>query len=67
MVRRWSALVAKASVNSVTCALAHRDGCNFSTAHITATALITGGVTLVACLLVLGRKRGLAESVVIGI
>lgn len=39
----------------------------FSTAHIAATALITGGVTLVACLPVLGRRRGLAESVVIAI
>jgi uncharacterized membrane protein SirB2 len=39
----------------------------FSTGHIAATALITGGVTLVACLLVLGRRRGLAESVVIAI
>jgi hypothetical protein len=39
----------------------------FSTAHIAATALVTGGVTLVASLLVLGRRTGLAESVLIAI
>jgi hypothetical protein len=39
----------------------------FSTAHIATTALITGGVALLAGLLVLGRRRGLAESVVIAI
>jgi hypothetical protein len=39
----------------------------FSTAHIAATAAITGAVALVAGVLVLGRRRGLAESVAIAI
>jgi hypothetical protein len=39
----------------------------FSTAHIAATAAITGGVALVAGVLVLGRRRGLAESVAIAL
>jgi hypothetical protein len=37
----------------------------FTTAHIAATAAITGAVALAAGLLVLGRRRGLPESVVI--
>ena len=39
----------------------------FSTAHIAATAAITGAVALVGGLLVLGRRRGLAESVAIAV
>ena len=39
----------------------------FSTAHIAATAAITGAVALVAGVLVLGRRRGVAESVAIAI
>ena len=39
----------------------------FTTAHIAATAAITGAVALVAGLLVLGRRRGLAESVAIAV
>jgi len=39
----------------------------FTTAHIAATALITGGVTLVAGLLVRGFRHGLADSVAIAI
>jgi hypothetical protein len=39
----------------------------FSTAHIAATAAITGVVALVAGVLVLGRRRGVAESVAIAI
>jgi hypothetical protein len=39
----------------------------FSTAHIAATAAITGAVALVGGLLVLGRGRGLAESVAIAV
>jgi hypothetical protein len=39
----------------------------FSTAHIAATAATTGGVALIAAVLLLGRRRGLAESVTIAI
>jgi hypothetical protein len=39
----------------------------FTTVHIAATAAITGAVALVAGVLVLGRRRGLAESVAIAI
>jgi hypothetical protein len=39
----------------------------FTTAHIAATAAITGAVALVAGVLVLGRRRGLPESVVIAV
>jgi hypothetical protein len=39
----------------------------FSTTHIAATAAITGALALVAGLLVLGRRRGFAESVAIAI
>jgi hypothetical protein len=39
----------------------------FSTAHIAATAAITGAVALVAGVLLLGRRRGLAESIAIAI
>jgi hypothetical protein len=39
----------------------------FSTVHIAATAAITGAVALVAGVLVLGRRRGPAESVTIAI
>jgi hypothetical protein len=39
----------------------------FTTAHIAATAAITGAVALVSGLLVLGRGRGVAESVAIAI
>jgi hypothetical protein len=39
----------------------------FGTAHIAATAAITGAVALVACVLVLGRRNALAESVAIAI
>lgn len=39
----------------------------FSTAHIAVTALITGAVALVGGVLVLGRRRGLAESVAIAV
>jgi hypothetical protein len=39
----------------------------FSTAHIAATAAITGALALVAGVLVLGRRRGLAESLAIAI
>ena len=39
----------------------------FTTAHIAATAAITGGVALIAGLLVLGRRRGLAESFAIAV
>jgi hypothetical protein len=39
----------------------------FSTAHIAATAAITGAVALVVSLLVLGRRRGLVESVAIAV
>jgi hypothetical protein len=37
----------------------------FTTAHIATTASITGVVALVTGVLVLGRRRGLAESLVI--
>ena len=39
----------------------------FTTAHIAATAAITGAVALAAAVLVLGRRRGLVESVVIAV
>jgi hypothetical protein len=40
----------------------------FTTAHIAATAAITGAVALVAGVLVLGRRRGgLAESIAIAV
>ncbi len=39
----------------------------FGTAHIAVTAAVTGAVALVACVLVLGRRRGVAESVAIAI
>jgi hypothetical protein len=39
----------------------------FTTAHIAATAAVTGGVSLIAALLLLGRRRGLAESIAIAI
>ena len=39
----------------------------FTTAHIAATAAITGAVALAAGVLVLGRRRGLRESVVIAV
>jgi hypothetical protein len=39
----------------------------FSTAHIAATAAITGAVALVASVLVLGRRRGVAESFAIAL
>jgi 3-hydroxyisobutyrate dehydrogenase-like beta-hydroxyacid dehydrogenase len=39
----------------------------FTTAHIAATAAITGAVALAAGVLVLGRRRGLPESVVIAV
>ena len=39
----------------------------FGTAHIAVTAAITGALALVASILVLGRRRGLAESVAIAI
>jgi hypothetical protein len=39
----------------------------FTTAHIAATAAITGAVALVAAALVLGRRQGLAESIAIAV
>jgi hypothetical protein len=39
----------------------------FSAAHIAVTAAITGAVALVAGVLLLGRRRGLAESVAIAV
>ena len=39
----------------------------FTTAHIAVTAAITGAVALVAGVLLLGRRRGLAESVAIAV
>jgi hypothetical protein len=39
----------------------------FGTAHIAATAAITGAVALIASLLLLGRRGGLLESVAIGV
>jgi hypothetical protein len=39
----------------------------FSTAHIAATAAITGAVALVASVLVLGHRRGLAENIAIAV
>lgn len=39
----------------------------FSTAHIAVTAAITGAVALVASVLLLGRRRGLAESVAVAV
>jgi hypothetical protein len=39
----------------------------FSTAHIAVTAAITGAVALFAAVLLLGRRRGLAESVAIAV
>jgi hypothetical protein len=39
----------------------------FGTAHIAVTAAITGAFALVASVLVLGRRRGLVESVAIAI
>ena len=39
----------------------------FTTAHIAATAAITGAVALVAGVLVLGSRRGLAESIAIAV
>jgi NhaP-type Na+/H+ and K+/H+ antiporter len=39
----------------------------FSTAHIAATAGITGCVALAGCLLVFGLRGGLAEGVAIGV
>jgi len=39
----------------------------FSTAHIAATAAITGAFALVAGVLLLGRRRGLVESLAIAV
>jgi hypothetical protein len=39
----------------------------FGTAHIAATAAITGAVALIASLLLLGRRGGLVESVAIAV
>lgn len=39
----------------------------FTTAHIAATAAITGAVAFVAGVLVLGRRGGLAESVAVAV
>jgi hypothetical protein len=49
------------------CSLLIGTAATFTTAHITATAAITGAVALVASLLVLGRRRGLAESLAIAV
>ena len=39
----------------------------FTTSHIAATAAITGGLSFVVAVLVLGRHTGLVESVAIGL
>lgn len=39
----------------------------FTTAHILATAAISGAIALVAGVVVLGRRRGLAESIAIAV
>jgi hypothetical protein len=58
--------VSEAQGGSVSCLLIASNA-GFSTAHIAATAAITGALALVAGLLVLGRRRGFAESVAIAI